>query len=235
MKKEILSWVKTIIMAVILAFVVDTVFIVNATVPTGSMENTIMAGDRILALRTSYWFSDPERGDVVVFEDPDDPTGKTLYVKRIIGVGGDTVEVKDGEVLVNGQVQDEPYIKEITEGDFGPYHVPEGCYFMMGDNRNKSLDARFWENTYVEKDAILGKVVLRYYKDSKSLIDLEEDRNRNEKRNTWLDRNNCRGGFAGIFDKSLFAGECICANRLYGKYDYGRGQKPCLTYQLLVF
>ncbi|WP_418400991.1 S26 family signal peptidase, partial [Anaerotignum lactatifermentans] len=50
------------------------------------------------------------------------------------------------------------------EGDFGPYHVPEGCYFMMGDNRNKSLDARFWENTYVEKDAILGKVVLRYYK-----------------------------------------------------------------------
>ena len=164
MKKEILSWVKTIILAVLLAFVVDTVFIVNATVPTGSMENTIMAGDRILALRTSYWFSDPERGDVVVFEDPDDPTGKTLYVKRIIGVGGDTVEVKDGDVLVNGQVQDEPYIKEITEGDFGPYYVPEGCYFMMGDNRNKSLDARFWENTYVEKDAILGKVVLRYYK-----------------------------------------------------------------------
>ena len=78
MKKEILSWVKTIILAVLLAFVVDTVFIVNATVPTGSMENTIMAGDRILALRTSYWFSDPERGDVVVFEDPDDPTGKTL-------------------------------------------------------------------------------------------------------------------------------------------------------------
>ena len=70
MKKEILSWVKTIILAVLLAFVVDTVFIVNATVPTGSMENTIMAGDRILALRTSYWFSDPERGDVVVFEDP---------------------------------------------------------------------------------------------------------------------------------------------------------------------
>ena len=119
-------------------------------------------GDRNLALRTSYWFSDPQRGDVVVFEAPDDPD--TLYVKRVIGVGGDTVEVKDGDVLVNGQVQDEPYIKEITEGDFGPYHVPEGCYFMMGDNRNDSLDARFWENTYVEKDAILGKVVLRYYK-----------------------------------------------------------------------
>ena len=163
-KKEILSWIQILAAAAVIAYVLTTYIIANSTVPTGSMENTIMAGDRILALRTSYWFSDPERGDVVVFEDPDDPTGKTLYVKRIIGVGGDTVEVQDGEVLVNGQVQDEPYIKEITEGDFGPYHVPEGCYFMMGDNRNKSLDARFWENTYVEKDAILGKVVLRYYK-----------------------------------------------------------------------
>ncbi len=164
MRKEILGWIETIAVAVLLAFLINHFLLVNVYVPTGSMENTIMAGNRILALRTSYWFSDPERGDVVVFEDPDDPTGKTLYVKRIIGVGGDTVEVKDGDVLVNGQVQDEPYIKEITEGDFGSYHVPEGCYFMMGDNRNKSLDARFWENTYVEKDAILGKVVLRYYK-----------------------------------------------------------------------
>ena len=162
MRKEILGWIETIAVAVLLAFLINHFLLVNVYVPTGSMENTIMAGDRNLALRTSYWFSDPQRGDVVVFEAPDDPD--TLYVKRVIGVGGDTVEVQDGEVLVNGQVQDEPYIKENTEGDFGPYHVPEGCYFMMGDNRNKSLDARFWENTYVEKDAILGKVVLRYYK-----------------------------------------------------------------------
>ena len=162
MRKEILGWIETIAVAVLLAFLINHFLLVNVYVPTGSMENTIMAGDRNLALRTSYWFSDPQRGDVVVFEAPDDPD--TLYVKRVIGVGGDTVEVQDGEVLVNGQVQDEPYIKEITEGDFSPYHVPEGCYFMMGDNRNKSLDARFWENTYVEKDAILGKVVLRYYK-----------------------------------------------------------------------
>ena len=162
MRKEILGWIETIAVAVLLAFLINQFLLVNVYVPTGSMENTIMAGDRNLALRTSYWFSDPQRGDVVVFEAPDDPD--TLYVKRVIGVGSDTVEVKDGDVLVNGQVQDEPYIKEITEGDFGPYHVPEGYYFMMGDNRNKSLDARFWENTYVEKDAILGKVVLRYYK-----------------------------------------------------------------------
>ncbi len=164
MKQEIVSWIKTIVLALILAVIVDTVLIVNATVPTGSMENTIMTGDRILALRTSYWFDTPQRGDVVIFEYPDDPTGNTLYVKRIIGRGGDTVEVRNGEVLVNGEALEEPYIKEVTQGNYGPYTVPEGCYFMMGDNRNRSLDSRFCENTFVQEDEILGKVVLRYYK-----------------------------------------------------------------------
>lgn len=163
-KKEVFSWVKTILLAAILAGAVNSFLIVNAEVPTGSMENTIMAGDRILALRTSYWFDEPERGDITVFRYPDDPTGNTLYVKRIIGLPGDTVQVEDGEVFVNGAVLEEDYIAEITEGDFGPYTVPEGCYFMMGDNRNHSVDSRFWEDKFVEKDEILGKVVLRYYK-----------------------------------------------------------------------
>ncbi len=169
MKAEIISWIKTIALAVLLAVIVDTVFIVNATVPTGSMENTIMTNDRILALRTSYWFSSPERGEIVVFRYPDDPSGDTLFVKRVIGVGGDTVEVRNGEVLVNGEVLDEPYIREQTEGNFGPYTVPEGHYFMMGDNRNQSLDSRYWTNMYVPEDEILGKVVLRYYKGFKWL------------------------------------------------------------------
>lgn len=169
MKAEIISWIKTIVLAVLLAVIVDTVFIVNATVPTGSMENTIMTNDRILALRTSYWFSSPERGEIVVFRYPDDPSGDTLFVKRVIGVGGDTVEVRNGEVLVNGEALDEPYIREQTLGNFGPYTVPEGYYFMMGDNRNQSLDSRYWNNTYVAEDAILGKVVLRYYKGFKWL------------------------------------------------------------------
>lgn len=166
-KAEILSWVKTIIAAVVLAFLVTHVLIVNAKVPTGSMENTIMTGDRILALRTSYWFSSPERGDVAVFRYPDDPS--MLFVKRVIGVGGDEVEIKDGAVLLNGEVLEEPYIQEVTEGDFGPYEVPEGCYFMMGDNRNHSLDSRYWENQFVEEDEVLGKAIFRYYKGFKWL------------------------------------------------------------------
>ena len=164
MKKEVISWVKTIILALVLAGAVNSFLIVNAEVPTGSMENTIMTGDRILALRTSYWFDEPEAGDIAVFRYPDDPTGKTLYVKRIIGTEGDVVEVEDGEVYVNGEMLTEDYIAETTVGDFGPYLVPEDSYFMMGDNRNHSLDSRYWDNKFVHEDEILGKVVLRYYK-----------------------------------------------------------------------
>lgn len=163
-KTEVISWVKTILLAAILAGAVNSFLIVNAEVPTGSMKNTIMTGDRILALRTSYWFGEPERGDVAVFRYPDDPSGNTLYVKRVIGVGGDVVEIADGAVYINGEKLAEDYLAEVTYGDFGPYYVPQGCYFMMGDNRNHSLDSRYWENKFVEEEEILGKVVLRYYK-----------------------------------------------------------------------
>ena len=163
-KAEVISWVKTILLAMVLAGAVNSFLIVNAEVPTGSMENTIMTGDRILALRTSYWFEEPQAGDVAVFRYPDDPTGKTLYVKRIIGTEGDVILVQDGMVTVNGEVLTEEYIAETTIGDYGPYVVPEDSYFMMGDNRNHSLDSRFWDDPFVHEDEILGKVVLRYYK-----------------------------------------------------------------------
>lgn len=165
-KTEIVSWIKTIGLALILAWLVNTLVVVNATVPTGSMENTIMPKDRIVALRLSYLTKSPERGDVIIFHYPDDPTGETLYVKRVIGLPGETVQLLDGNVYIddNQTPLDEPYIKEDAIGNFGPYEVPEGSYFVMGDNRNNSLDSRYWQNTYVPKDQILGKVLFRYYK-----------------------------------------------------------------------
>lgn len=163
-KSELISWMKTLVMAAILAGMINSFLIVNAQVPTSSMENTIMAGDRVVALRMAYWFHEPERGDVAIFEYPDDPTGDTLYVKRVIGEPGDTVVVKDGDVYINEELLEEPYIREKTIGDYGPFIVPEGCYFMMGDNRNDSLDSRFWKNTFVEEEEMLGKVFFGYYK-----------------------------------------------------------------------
>ncbi|MFQ9653906.1 MAG: signal peptidase I [Enterocloster sp.] len=164
-KKEIISWIQIIVAAVIIALVLNNFIIANSRVPTGSMENTIMSKSRVIGSRLSYLTSDPERGDVVIFHFPDDPTGKIYYVKRVIGLPGETVNVVDGKVYINDSDTplDEPYLPEPMEGSYGPYTVPEGCYFMMGDNRNNSLDARFWKNQFVEKDKIIAKVLFTYF------------------------------------------------------------------------
>ena len=164
-KKEIISWIQIIVAAVIIALVLHNFIIANSRVPTGSMENTIMSKSRVIGSRLAYLTSDPERGDVVIFHFPDDPTGKIYSVKRVIGLPGETVNVVDGKVYINDSDTplDEPYLPEPMEGSYGPYTVPEGCYFMMGDNRNNSLDARFWKNRFVEKDKIIAKVLFTYF------------------------------------------------------------------------
>lgn len=164
-KKEIISWIQIIVAAVAIALVLNNFVIANSRVPTGSMEKTIMAKSRVIGSRLSYISSDPKRGDVVIFHFPDDPTGKLYYVKRVIGLPGETVNIVDGKVYINGSDTplDEPYLVEPMEGSYGPYTVPEGCYFMLGDNRNNSQDARFWQNKYVAKDKIIAKVLFSYY------------------------------------------------------------------------
>lgn len=161
--KEIISWSKTVVFAVVFALCITNFVIVNAHVPTGSMENNIMPNDRIVAFRLSYMLSDPERFDIVVFRYPDDET--MLYVKRVIGLPGETVNIKDGKVYINDSESplEDYFIKEEPRDNFGPYTVPEGKYFMMGDNRNSSLDSRYWMNTFVSKNKILGKVLIKYY------------------------------------------------------------------------
>ncbi len=160
--KEIFDWVAVIVIAVLVSFVLHTFVIVNATVPTSSMENTIMAGDRVIGSRLYYTRHDPERGDIIMFDYPDDPS--ILYIKRVIGLPGDHIEITGGVVYLNGEPLDEPYLNVVTEGEWGPYDVPPGCYFMMGDNRNDSADSRYWQNTYLTRDGIVGKAVLKYWR-----------------------------------------------------------------------
>lgn len=118
-------------------------------VPTGSMEKTIMTGDRVLAEKVSYYLRDPEPGDIVMFEDPDIP-GR-LLLKRCIAVGGQTVDIndEDGLVYVDGVALREPYTDGLPTYTLAsdvsyPYTVPEGMMWMMGDNRTNSQDSRYF-------------------------------------------------------------------------------------------
>lgn len=162
---EALSWVFTFVAAIVVALVLKNFVIINATVPTGSMENTIMPGDDLFGFRLAYAFSKPERGDIIIFKYPDDEEEK--YVKRIIGLPGEKVTITNAKVYINDSETplQEDYLKEEWVVATGPFEfeVPEGCYFVMGDNRNDSWDARYWDNTYVTKEAIIGKAEWTYF------------------------------------------------------------------------
>jgi signal peptidase I len=162
-KNKCIENLKLVLMTVMLALFINTTIVVNAYVPSGSMEGTIMTGDRIIGSRLSYIFEEPKRGDVIEFRFPDDES--KLFTKRIIAIPGDIVDIREGKVYLNNSdiPLDEPYIKEpmINEQDMH-FEVPDGAYFCMGDNRNNSFDSRYWNNTYVYRDKILAKVIVKY-------------------------------------------------------------------------
>lgn len=165
--REVLEFVIPIILAVAIALFLKNCVIANAKVPTGSMLNTIQEGDRIIASRLAYLNDDPERYDIIIFKFPDDES--QYFVKRVIGLPGETVNIVNGIVYVTKtdgttiQLDDSFVTNCVPVGNFGPYVVPEDSYFMLGDNRNNSEDSRYWENKYVKKDKIIGKVLFRYY------------------------------------------------------------------------
>lgn len=165
-RREAAGWAITIAAAVAIAFVIERFVILNCNVPTGSMLETIRINDKLIGSRLSYIFSEPERGDIAIFIWPDD--GETVYIKRIIGLPGETVEIKDGKIYIDGSSTplNEEYLSDEARTDvrsFGPYEVPENCYFMLGDNRTNSADSRFWKNTYVDRGDILAKAEFVYY------------------------------------------------------------------------
>jgi len=188
--QQLLSWVEIVVIAVVLAWLLTTFVIVNARVPTGSMENTIMPGDRLIGSRLAYLNDDPERGDIVIFRYP---LGEALgekknFIKRIIGLPGETVEIRDGLIYIDGSSEplDEPYLKEewTVLNDGFVFQVPEDSYLVLGDNRNNSSDSRYWASlaiqgfeeagmeitheeawsySYVGREYILGKALFRYW------------------------------------------------------------------------
>lgn len=164
--KEVLSYIEIFVVAFVIAYILTHFFIINCKVPTGSMLDTIQLTDRIIGNRLAYINSNPQRGDIVIFPFPDNE--KKIYIKRVLGLPGETIEVRGGRVYINGSDTpiEEPYLKDeylVGSRDFGPYTIPEGCYFMLGDHRNNSADSRVWNNTCVKKEKILGKALFIYF------------------------------------------------------------------------
>jgi len=167
---ELLEWAKYILGGIMVAFIFNNTVIVNANVISGSMESTIMTDSRVIGSRLTYAVSEPERFDIIVFKFPDDES-KEPYVKRIIGLPNEKVEIIDGKVYINDSSVplDDSFINERTTGNYGPFFVPDDSYFVLGDNRNHSFDSKDWMNKYVSKEKILGKVVIEYFPEFKLL------------------------------------------------------------------
>ena len=165
--REAISFMTPIVVALIIAIFLKTCIFANIVIPTGSMLNTIQEGDRIIASRLAYINDEPQRYDIIIFRYPDDET--QLFAKRIIALPGETIEVKNGIVYItdkNGNkstARTDSITNCIPTGNFGPYTVPLGSYFVMGDNRNDSWDSRYWDNKTVKKEKIIGKVKFRYF------------------------------------------------------------------------
>ena len=208
--KDIVDFMLPIVAAVVIAFVLKTFIIANAKVPTGSMIATINVDDRIIASRLAYKTEDPNRYDIVLFYYPDNEND--IFVKRVLALPGETLEVIDGIVYVTTSIgktiqTEQSFVNpaETPSGNYGPYYVPEkgevitlengycfaengmlvgreefldkycekdeygdyviaeNLYFMMGDNRNQSLDSRGWDFPYVKESKIIGKVIFKYY------------------------------------------------------------------------
>ncbi len=152
----------TLAVTAVILFLTQAV-VINARIPSPSMENTIMTGDQLFGNRLAYWHGGPERYDIIIFYFPDDESQR--FIKRVIGLSGETVEIRDGKVYINGSDQPlrDDFCPETPTGNFGPYQVPEDSYFVLGDNREISKDSRYWENPYVSKDEIIGQAVFRYW------------------------------------------------------------------------
>jgi signal peptidase I len=183
-KTTLREYFESIVIAVILALFVRTWVVQAFKIPTGSMENNLLIGDHLLVNKFVFGpepnalerailpVRDIRRGDIVVFKYPDEPTRD--FIKRVIGLPGETIELRNKKVFVNGQAIDEPYVHfleashgagEITSFDvrerYGPVQVPAGQYFVMGDNRDNSQDSRYWG--FLPRHYIKGKALMIYW------------------------------------------------------------------------
>lgn len=157
-KSFIYEWVIPLVVAFIIALLIKQFLIFQVRIPSGSMIPTLNIGDKLFVTRV-YNLDKIERGDILVFYSVE---LEDTLIKRVIGLPGDTVEISDGKVSVNGEELDESYVVN-TDHSYGTYVVPEGKYFFLGDNRPISKDSRYWIDPYIDGKYIEAKAQLKVY------------------------------------------------------------------------
>lgn len=160
---SLVEWGLLILGAIIIALVIKSLVFQAFYIPSESMEPTLNIDDRVLVNRLSYRFHDPERGDIVVFEAPEGEATAEIrdLVKRIVGMPGEVIEMRDGIVYIDGREVEEPYVKRQSTKSFAACRVPVDAYFMMGDNRDRSKDSRYFGP--VARSDLVGRVFVRIW------------------------------------------------------------------------
>ena len=159
--KDIVGYIIAVVLGMVIPLLIAGNVAFIAYIPSESMCDTLQVKDRICVSKMAYNKNEPQIGDIIVFNSDQIDNEPIVLIKRVIGCPGDVVHIENGDVYVNGEKLVEEYaLKDNYSGDFT---VPENSYFVMGDNRENSIDARYWENHYVDKKDILGKAIFKYY------------------------------------------------------------------------
>ena len=159
--------IESLLWAVGLALLIRTFIVAPYKIPSGSMHPTLLEGDRILVNKFLYRFHPPRRGDIIVFRYPEDP--KRPFIKRLVGLGADAVEIREGHLIVNGQPLTQPPLfaanRYTNQGIYGGegqvIHVPEGAFYVLGDNSSHSHDSRMWG--FVPRRLLIGKAICIFW------------------------------------------------------------------------
>lgn len=160
--KELKEWIKSIVIAIILALIIRGLVMESFIVDGNSMLETFRDSERVLVNKFVYKFREPKKGEIVVFPFPDEED--KILIKRVIGVPHDTVEIISEQLYINGEPVQEPYVFSGTAGrDYGPVEVPEGHIFILGDNRNNSADSRDPDVGFIDIEEVRGRTFMRYW------------------------------------------------------------------------